>query len=256
MRTILALALAAALAGCGPSGSGNETANRAASAPSGPEPAVTITLASSPGADCSAKWDGAAVAQEAITERSFALLDQTIRSVGGVEQLTLDNMPVIRVEAPAAMAYACVGATLRSLQRSGFASAVLRPAGGDGQDAHAEFFLDTAPSPGPALANMTVGRGALTWNGTRSNLGGIRDNLQIMAHGVEEPPPGQDATSFDQIPRDIVSPRASYIVTVARDASFGEVHALLRTVDNAGQTATLRSCAGPAGAQGDAIPGC
>lgn len=248
---MLVLALAAACAACRPGASGNETSNRSGPPPSGPEPAVTVTLASSRGADCSARWDGEAVTQAAITSRSVALLDQTIQRLGGVEYLTLENMPVVRVEAPAAMAYACVGATLRSLQNSGFASVLLRPAGGEGQDAHAQFFLDTAPSLGPALANMTIGPGRLTWNGTPTDLSGIRDNVRVMSHGPEEVAPGQGGA-----PPAVVSPRASYVVTAARDTRFGDLHALLRTIDDAEQTATLRSCAGPAGAQGEPIPGC
>jgi hypothetical protein len=253
--SILVLMLAAAGAACRPAASGNESAGTAATRPAGP--AATIALASAGGADCAARWNGEAATQAAITERSDRLLEQAIRAIGGIAALTEENMPFVRVEAPTAMAYACVGTTLRALQTAGFASVVLRPAGGAGEDARADFFLDTAPSSGPARANMTIAADGLTWNGTPTDLKGIRANLRLVTRGLEEPAPGQDIQSFDAVPPIVdAAPPAAFVVTVAPDVAFGALHALLRTIGDAGQTATLRSCAGPAGPRGAAIPGC
>lgn len=82
-------------------------------------------------------------------------------------------------------------------------------------------------------------------------LGGVANlNEHNMPFVRDEAPPGQDLETSE------AAPPNAYVVTVASDVSFGELHALVRAIDEGGRTATLRGCAGPAGTQGDVIPGC
>lgn len=254
MRTgpLLVLALALACTACDqiPFGNGWAEANGSedSARPGARAPVATITLASAGGTDCSARWNGEAVSQDEIVGRGVAALDEAIRAAGGVGNITEQNLPFVRVEAPAAMAYSCVGPTLATLQRSGFAWAVLRPTDGGGPDARADFLIADLPEPVVPPIGATIGRGSLTLGGRPTDLAGIRAHFRALREG-EEPPP--EAARMDA-PPPVTSAPNGFLVEVARDATFGEVHALVRTVAEAGETATLYSCAGPEGPQGTA----
>jgi hypothetical protein len=178
-------------------------------------------------------------------------LEEAIRAVGGVANVNEQNLPFVRVEAPPAMAYACLGATLGSLQRSGFAWILLRPAGGGGPDTRVDFLIPNMPPPPVDLGpTVVIGRGSLVYHGAPSNLAAIQADLRASSRN-EEPPPEATAT---EVPPPVTSAPNGFIVEVARDVPIGELHALARVVAEAGQTATLYSCAGPEGPQG--VPAC
>lgn len=250
MRTsfLAVAALALASSACKPMAPGNRSSREA----SGPEPAATITLASRGGSDCAARWNGEAVTQEAIMQRGVAALEAGIRAVGGAANISEETIPFVRIEAPADMAYACLGTTLASLQRAGFAWIVLRPVGG-GADARADFFIgDMPPPPVPPPPNVVIGRGSLSYQGAPSSLSAIAADIRRLSEG-EAPPPGQDPASG---PPPATSAPNGFIVQVASDVAFGELHALARTVAEEGQTATLYGCAGPTGPSWLALPAC
>lgn len=241
-RSILALALVAICSACKPMVIGNRTDGEGTSR----EPIATIALASSGGNDCSARWNGEAVTQEAISQRGIAALEEAIRTVGGVANITQENLPFVRIEAPPAMAYPCLGATLGTLQRSGFAWVALRPAGG-GPDSRVDFLVAGMPEPpvdpGP---NVVIGQGSLVYRGQASSLAAIRADLAALSRG-EEPPPEARATD---VPPPITSAPNGFLVEVGQDVPYIELYALARAVAEAGQTATVYSCAGPAGPHG------
>jgi len=249
--SILVLTLAALAASCRPGPSATDLSGKAAEGPSGPEPVATIAVAAA--ADgCATRWNGEPVNQTTIAERSITTLEQAIQAGGGGNAIiTEENLPVVRVEAAAGLAYACIGATLRTLQHSGFPWVALRPTGGD-RDAHADFFFETVAETGTPPGNIAIGRGSLAWNGTPTDLAGVRTHIQALARGGAEAPPGMADLQSSLV----AGPPNDVVVTVARDVAFGELHALLRAIEEAGQRGTLRSCAGPAAAQGQTIPGC
>ena len=253
MRTGLGIALLLAMgcSACNPSAIVNQMTGRDGSKAQGREPVATIALASAGGNDCSARWDGAAVTQDAILQRGVAVLEEAIRAVGGVANITEQNLPFVRVEAPPAMAYTCLGPTLGTLQRSGFAWIVLRPAGGGGPDARVDFVIPNMPPPPIDLGpTAVIGRGSLVYHEEPSNLAAIQADLRALSRD-EVPPP--EATATD-VPPPVTSAPNGFVVEVARDVPFGELHALARVVAEAGQTATLYSCAGPLGPHD--IPAC
>jgi len=215
------------------------------------QPVATIALAASATGDCQARWNGEAVTQAAVVQRGISVLEQAIREAGGIEAITEESLPFVRIEAAPAMAYACIGATLRSLQSTGFPGAQLRPAGG--RNARVEFFIENVPASILAATTIEVGRGALSWNGTATNLSGLRAYVQAMAAGEDSVPPQPDRTPPPVV---ALAPPGQIVVRVARDAPFGELQAVLATLADGQQTATLMSCAGPSGPPGDSQTPC
>ncbi|HEY5710763.1 MAG TPA: hypothetical protein VIT38_02610 [Allosphingosinicella sp.] len=236
----VALALAIACSACKPM----VVANRSDGEGTTREPIATISLASNGGNDCSVRWNGEAVTQDAISQRGIAALEEAIRTVGGVANINEQNLPFVRVEAPPAMAYPCLGATLGTLQRTGFAWVALRPAGGGGPDARVDFLVANMPpppvDPGPTVV---IGRGSLIYHDAPSSLAAIRADLSALSRD-EEPPPEARATD---VPPPVTSAPNGFVVEVGRDVPFIELYALARVVAEAGQTATLYGCAGPEG---------
>lgn len=133
MRRATFLVLAV-LGACSPSGSSNEAqVDGTLATASGP--AATISLASDNPANCTAKWDGVELSQAALGNRAQQLVFSRIEAIGGPAAITQDNLPYLRVEAPAAMRWPCAGQILAILQHAGFAEALLRPTGvRDGPD--------------------------------------------------------------------------------------------------------------------------
>ncbi|HEV2817939.1 MAG TPA: hypothetical protein VGW40_12050 [Allosphingosinicella sp.] len=209
-------------------------------------PVATVAMTSSAARGCEARWNGVVVSQQAIVEYGIAALERALlRAGGGDAMITHEALPLVRVEAAPAIAYACVGATLRSLQQAGFPYALLRPAGG--RDTRVDFFLEYVSDPINGDTMIEVGRGSLGWNGTATDLAGIRGHVQAMPQPplTGTPPSLMVGTALDQL-----------AVRVAPDASFGELQALLATLAEMEQTAILMSCAGPFGPPGVARPPC
>lgn len=175
-------------------------------------PAPTIAVA----ANCSASWDGQAVTPAQITERSVALLERAIAAAGGVQNVTETALPIPNVEAPADLGFACADTILFALQRSGMMSVRLRPAGG-GASVLADFPLNTdLPAP-PIPMVLGIGAGGqVTWNNEPLDAAGL--TAELARHGSTAPTARGDE-----------APPGGLELRVAREATFGQVHALLRT---------------------------
>src|SRR5687768_11129889 len=95
----------------------------------GRQPIGVITLISDGGRNCSISWDGQAVSEEELLKKSVAQIERRINEVGGIEGMTLQTMPYVRVETAAANPYSCVGPAMFTLQRAGFSNLVVNPSG-------------------------------------------------------------------------------------------------------------------------------
>jgi hypothetical protein len=220
MRT-RALALLLLLASCGKADPANQTA--AIPGVGGPEsgtrrPVPTINISATGPGGCSASWDGQPVTPAQITERSIALLERAIAAVGGARNATELNMPRAIVEAPADLSFACADTILFALQRSGMIGVALKPAGGPapiGMD----FPLDTGAPPPPIPTVLGIGAGGrLTWNGDPIDDAGLAAQLTRIGGSPNEVDPMEEAP-----------PPGGLELRVAREANFGQLHALLRT---------------------------
>ena len=196
----------------GPNQSFERGPSRTANAPA---PAPTLVIAAT---GCAATWDGQAVTPVQITERSGALIERAIAAIGGPQNITMDNLPVPNVEAPADLSGACADTILFALQNAGVFTVALKPAGGQAP-VLMDFPLDTNAPPPPVPTVLGLGAGGrLTWNndpidaaGLATQLGGIGGSTGPVDPVEGGPPPG------------------GLELRVARGATFGQLYELLRT---------------------------
>jgi hypothetical protein len=190
---------------------------RPTSAPAG-GPVVAIAATGPDG--CAASWDGQAVTPAQITERSVALLEQAIAAAGGPQMITAaETLPSATVEAPADLGFACADTILFALQRSGMAEVRLKPAG-SGAAVPVDFPLNTdlPPPPIPMVLGLGAG-GRLTWNNDPLDEAGLANELRRIGGGTESPDPVEGPP-----------PPGGLELRVTREATFGQLHALLLTV--------------------------
>jgi biopolymer transport protein ExbD len=219
-----AIVLALLLAACGgPDGTnGGAGPNGAAAARADlPQAGATLTLSAEGAERCSAKWDGVAVTRAQLLDRAGAAIDRAIANVGSVQNVSTDSMPVIRVEAPAEMSFACVDAMIAPVQRAGFLRLILAPANGAEPELAAFPLTDIGPPPPVAIVRIAAG-GRMTWNGDAVDAGGLTERARRMGGFGESPaPPGE------------------LEIRPAREASFGAVHAAIAAVRQGNVQAAL-----------------
>ena len=218
------------LAGCGGPGETNgaagprESTNAAAAAaplPILPEVGATLAL-SAAGADrCSAKWNGEAVTRAQLLDRAAAAIERAIAAVGGIENISAETIPVVRVEAPADMGFACVDTMLAAVQRAGFPRVILAPI--DESEAALASFPLTEIGPPPPAAIVRIGAGGrMTWNQEAVDLARLTERARAIG-GVDMPP----------------APPGELEIRPALEASFGSVHAAVRAARQGNVQATL-----------------
>jgi hypothetical protein len=198
-RLILALALAccAACERSGGNDGGNDGGNEGAAAGAPPvagvtAPAATLSLAATGAGGCAARWDGRAVSREAILLRGVALIDRAATAAGGVQHLTEETLPFLRVEAPAPLSFACAGPMLANLQRAGFLKLELHVAGSAEQPGIVHFPLMDIDPPPPSVTVAIGADGRLAWNREAVDPGGLSERARAMSFGADVPgPPGE-----------------------------------------------------------------
>ena len=210
-----AMAMALLLAACGrpddAGAPGGEAANAAAPRPDLPEAGATLTLSAEGAEGCSARWEGVRVTRAQLLDRAAAAIERAIATVGGVENISAEAIPVVRVEAPAEMRFACVDTMLAPLQRAGFPRVMLAP-GGDGDAELASFPLTEIGLPPTAIVRIGAG-GRMAWNQETVDLARLTERARAIG-GIDVPatPPGEVE------------------IRPAQEASFGSVHAAVRAV--------------------------
>jgi len=215
-----ALALLFLMAACGqPGGDANQAG--ASGSPGGSlapgdqrDSAATVTLAASGPGGCSARWDDQPATPQQVLERSGALIERAIQAAGGVSGLTEANTPVIAVAAPANLGFACADSFLSAIRRSGVPTVLLMVAGSPQEAALADFALTEIAVPAPSVVLVPGAGGRLTWNGEAIGLDALPERLGRLSGGgaTIEVPPGE------------------LELRPVREASFGQVHQVLRAV--------------------------
>ncbi len=213
-----ALALLIFLAACGQSGGGANGAGAAGNMTGGltapgdeRAAAATLTLAAAGPGGCSARWDGQPATPAQVLERSSALIEQAINGAGGIANLTEETTPAIAVVAPGELGFACADAYLSAIRRAGVPSVLLTPEGGEA--ALADFTLSDIGAPPPTVV-LTIDAGRTAWNGETTAIEALPERLQRLAGGAT----------------DIEAPPGEVELRPAREANFGQVHAVLRAV--------------------------
>ncbi|HST37331.1 MAG TPA: hypothetical protein VLK25_11965 [Allosphingosinicella sp.] len=214
---------------------GNDAVDQSRPRSGGVEGSATVTLASN-GSDCTARWNGEAVTAEALTNRGFALLERAIAAAGGIDQIRIESLPFLRLEAPPELGFDCAARMLGAIQRAGFDRVALKPAGSPDQPEFAHFQLENAP-PAPIATTIAVGPGErMTWNGAPIDLAGLRTRAGVAGGGEvvpEEPLPPPPGSGQD-VPPPVVAPPGAVTLAPSSEASFIAVYRAIQVLTRAG----------------------
>lgn len=82
---------------------------------------VSLTVRGGPGGTCEVYWGLTPVTSEELLDRAVMALEKQIEKVGGVENLTEENMPEVHIRGDINTPYKCIGGTVFTMQRAGFA---------------------------------------------------------------------------------------------------------------------------------------
>jgi biopolymer transport protein ExbD len=82
---------------------------------------VSLTVRGGPGGACEVYWNLTPVNNEQLLDRAVAALEAQIKAVGGVENITEENMPEVHIRGDINTPYKCIGGTVYTMQRAGFA---------------------------------------------------------------------------------------------------------------------------------------
>ena len=81
---------------------------------------VSLTVRNGPGGTCEVYWNLQRVTQKELLDRAVAKLEKLIRDVGGVQNVTEENMPEAHIRGDINTQYKCVGAAIITMQQAGF----------------------------------------------------------------------------------------------------------------------------------------
>ncbi len=70
---------------------------------------------------CEVYWDLTPVTADELLRRAQAELETQIRNVGGIENITEENMPEAHIRGDVNTPYRCIGGAIYAMQRAGFA---------------------------------------------------------------------------------------------------------------------------------------
>ena len=82
---------------------------------------VNLSVRGGPGGTCEVYWNLTRVNSEELLERAVKKLEDLIKDVGGVENVTEENMPEAHIRGDVNTPYKCIGGTIITMQRAGFA---------------------------------------------------------------------------------------------------------------------------------------
>ena len=82
---------------------------------------VNLTVRGGPGGTCEVYWNLTRVNSQELLDRAVAKLEEQIEAVGGVDNITEENMPEAHIRGDVSTPYKCIGGTIYTMQRAGFA---------------------------------------------------------------------------------------------------------------------------------------
>ena len=81
---------------------------------------VSLMIRGGPGGTCEVYWALKRVNSDELLDRAVQKLEKLIRDVGGVQNVTEDNMPEAHIRGDVNTQYKCIGATIITMQQAGF----------------------------------------------------------------------------------------------------------------------------------------
>jgi len=82
---------------------------------------VNLTVRGGPGGSCEVYWTLTKVDSKDLLDRAVKKLEDQIEKVGGIENLTEENMPEAHIRGDVDTPYKCIGGAIITMQRAGFA---------------------------------------------------------------------------------------------------------------------------------------
>jgi len=82
---------------------------------------VSLSVRNGPGGACEVYWNLTKVSQKELLDRAVQKLEKLIKDVGGVQNVTEDNMPEAHIRGDINTPYRCIGGAIFTMQRAGFA---------------------------------------------------------------------------------------------------------------------------------------
>ena len=81
---------------------------------------VSLSVRGDGAGGCEVYWGLEKIDSEKLLERAAKKLEQDIERVGGVENITEENMPEVHIRGDISTPYKCVGGAVFTMQRAGF----------------------------------------------------------------------------------------------------------------------------------------
>ena len=81
---------------------------------------VSLTVRNGPGGTCEVYWGVQKVSQQELLDRAVNKLKKLIADVGGVANVTEENMPEAHIRGDVSTQYKCIGAAIITMQQAGF----------------------------------------------------------------------------------------------------------------------------------------
>ena len=81
---------------------------------------VSLSVRNGPGGACEVYWNLTKVSQKELLDRAVQKLEKLIKDVGGVQNVTEDNMPEAHIRGDVNTQYKCIGAAIVTMQQAGF----------------------------------------------------------------------------------------------------------------------------------------
>ena len=81
---------------------------------------VSLSVKNGPGGTCEVYWNLTKVSQKDLLDRAVKKLEDQIKKVGGVQNITEENMPEAHIRGDINTQYKCIGAAIITMQQAGF----------------------------------------------------------------------------------------------------------------------------------------
>ena len=81
---------------------------------------VSLSVRNGPGGTCEVYWNLTKVSQTELLDRAVKKLEDQIKKVGGVENITEETMPEAHIRGDINTQYKCIGAAIITMQQAGF----------------------------------------------------------------------------------------------------------------------------------------
>ncbi|MBB3763370.1 ExbD/TolR family protein [Sphingomicrobium lutaoense] len=82
---------------------------------------VNLSVRGGPGGTCEVYWNLTKVNSEDLLNMAVTKLEDEIERLGGVDNITPENMPEAHIRGDVDTPYKCIGGTIFTMQRAGFA---------------------------------------------------------------------------------------------------------------------------------------